>query len=272
MRDHQNWLDRFLGLLLAAAVGVLLLQLSWPQIEAWRNRPVAGRQVLQTWSPRDPKRCTGIAARYWLYLPKEFRNRGESWPLILYLHGAGERGTDPHDACRLGLPSRLGNTMHVAAIVASPQCVTNAHWEPESLLCFLDELQLHYPVDQQQIYVVGHSMGGFGAWELAAAAPEKIAAIVPLCGGGTVSSANSLSEVPVWALHGDADDVVPAANSEEMVKAVRAAGGSAKLTLLRRQGHRIENQPIDAPEILRWLLAQRKTTSGHESPIKKSGI
>ena len=120
---------------------------------------------------------------YLLYLPKDYDKR-ESWPLLLFLHGAGERGVDLERVKTHGPPKLIAGGRDFPFIVVSPQCPKDRWWEPVELVSLLDEVSGKYNVDSDRIYVTGLSMGGFGAWRLAFHAPDKIAAIAPICGGG----------------------------------------------------------------------------------------
>ena len=120
---------------------------------------------------------------YLLYLPSDYE-KNESWPLLLFLHGSGERGDDLEKVKKHGPPKLIEAGKQFPFVVVSPQCPKDRRWEPIELVALLDDLITRYKIDQDRIYVTGLSMGGFGTWRLAAYAPEKIAAIAPVCGGG----------------------------------------------------------------------------------------
>ena len=122
----------------------------------------------------------------------------------------------------------------------------------------MDDIAAKYRVDKDRIYLTGLSMGGFGTWSLAAAHPERFAAIVPICGGGNPADAAKLKNLPIWVFHGAKDPVVPPERSESMVKAIKAAGGNVKLTVYPDAGHDAWTATYENPELYRWLFAQKR--------------
>jgi predicted peptidase len=123
----------------------------------------------------------------------------------------------------------------------------------------LDLVMRDFPVDARRLYLTGLSMGGYGAWDLGTRLAERWAAVAPICGGGDELYADRLAGVPVWAWHGDADDVVPAAKSRRMIEAIRGAGGQPKYTELANVGHDSWTPAYTDPEgVLPWMFAQRK--------------
>ncbi len=198
-----------------------------------------------------------MTIRYLLYLPKEYR-KDKEWPLLLFLHGAGERGEDLEKVKVHGPPKLIEQGKEFPFIVVSPQCPKGRRWEPTALIALLDEIEKEYPVDRRRVYVTGLSMGGFGAWALASFAPERITAIAPICGGGETYWARRLTKVPVWAFHGGKDRVVPPERSRAMVEAVKRAGGTARLTIYPEAGHDSWTATYDNEELYRWLLQQVK--------------
>jgi prepilin-type N-terminal cleavage/methylation domain-containing protein/prepilin-type processing-associated H-X9-DG protein len=172
-----------------------------------------------------------LADEFVVQLPADYRN-GQLWPLVVFLHGSGERGRDP-SILRDQRPFR----QKLPAIVVSPQCLPSYSWEPDVIAAFIKYIALRYHVDPQRIYLVGYSMGGYGTWAAAAIHPELFAAIVPIAGGGETSHARALAALPIWAFHGANDKVVLIAESERMIAALRVAGGQAKLRILPNEGH-----------------------------------
>lgn len=245
----HSW-PRLIGRLeFALAVAVVMLggQLAWPAISDWLNRPRPGCQVEQ----RD------AAYPYLIYLPD--KHRGET--LMLYLHGSGARGTDL-DPQRLGGPaSLLASGRPLPMIVVTPQCPADLSWEPRRLRELLEHLQSRF--GPQRIVVTGYSMGGGGAWDLVQTYPDLIDAAAPVCGGGNPSHAKKLGNVPVWAFHGELDEVIPLKCSREMVEAINAAGGTAKLTTFSDQGHDISRQVYENPRLYEWLLDPRSSTGAN---------
>jgi predicted peptidase len=115
-----------------------------------------------------------------------------------------------------------------------------------------------YRIDKDRVYLTGLSMGGYGTWALAAAHPEKFAAIAPICGGGNPAEAAKLARLPIWVFHGAKDPTVPIERSKEMVEAIKAAGGDAKFTIYPEAGHDSWTETYNNPELYQWLLAQKR--------------
>jgi predicted peptidase len=192
-----------------------------------------------------------------LYLPPGHGAEPDRrWPLVLSLHGAGERGSDLELVKVHGIPRRIVEGRDFPFIVIAPQCPALARWQPDQLLALLDEIDATHAVDPDRVYVTGISMGGFGTWALAIAAPDRFAAIVPICGGGNPDQVCRIAHVPVWAFHGALDDVVPRQYSDEMVEALRACGGNVRYTVYPHAGHDSWTETYENPELYAWLLAQ----------------
>ncbi|MGB9623674.1 MAG: prolyl oligopeptidase family serine peptidase [Phycisphaerae bacterium] len=211
-----------------------------------------------------------VECRYLLFLPEEYgRDRARRWPLLLFLHGAGERGDDLNLLKRHGPPKIVEKDPHFPFIVVAPQCPANRFgFANDVLIALLDDVIARYAVDPDRVYVTGLSMGGYGTWSLACAYPERFAAIVPICGKGETWQAGNLKHVPVWAFHGAKDTVVPPEGSEKMVEAVRRNGGEAKLTIYPEAGHDSWTATYDNPELYEWLLKHRRYAAGAKTEPK----
>lgn len=197
---------------------------------------------------------------YLLYLPDNYQEK-DAWPLLLFLHGAGERGADLDLVTVHGPPKLIAREgKKFPCIVVSPQCLPGRWWEPLELIALLDDLGRRYKVDPDRIYCTGLSMGGFGAWALAARIPDRLAAIAPICGGGEVYWAGMYKDLPIWAFHGAKDEAVPLARSEQMVEAVKKAGGNAKLTVYPQAAHDSWTTTYESPEFYEWLFAQSRSS------------
>jgi predicted peptidase len=195
---------------------------------------------------------------YLLYLPADYAER-EKCPLILFLHGAGERGDDLEKVKVHGPPKLVEQRADVPAIVVSPQCPRDRIWSPTQLSLLLDKCEETLKVDPDRIYVTGLSMGGFGTWALCAKEPERFAAAIPICGGADVSTAARLVDLPIRVFHGGKDSVVPPSNSEKMVDAIREAGGKKiELTLYPEAGHDSWTKTYADEEVAKWLLRQKR--------------
>ena len=197
---------------------------------------------------------------YLLSVPDGYDKNAEPVPLILFLHGAGERGTDVSLVAKHGPPKLLAQGESIPAIVVSPQCPPGEWWNAhlEALSGLLDQIIDKYNVDTKRIYLTGLSMGGYGSWALAAQEPERFAAVMPICGGGSRISSLNLTELPIWAFHGEDDSVVPVAESKDMVDAIEKRGGNVKLTLYPGVDHDSWTQTYDNPDVWEWLFAQKK--------------
>lgn len=204
---------------------------------------------------------------YLLYLPKDYAEK-EPWPLLLFLHGAGERGDDRELLKKHGPPKLIAAGKAFPFIVVTPQCPKNRWWREHELIALLDDLEARFNVDEDRVYVTGLSMGGFGTWALARYAPERIAAIAPICGGGDRQFAKYFSHLPVWAFHGAKDTGVPPARSEEMIEALKKAGGSPKLTIYPEAGHDSWTETYDNPELYEWLLSHKRQSQKEKSKKK----
>jgi poly(3-hydroxybutyrate) depolymerase len=201
---------------------------------------------------------TKVRLEYLLSLPADYEKSDKPWPLVLFLHGAGESGHELSKVKAHGPPKLVERKGPFPFILVSPQCPGRG-WSPEVLNALLDSLVKEYRVDKDRVYLTGLSMGGFGTWSLAAAHPEKFAAIAPICGGGNPADAPKLAKLPIWVFHGGKDPVVPLRRSEEMVEALKVAGGAPKFTVYPDAGHDSWTATYDNPEFYQWLLAQKRS-------------
>lgn len=196
------------------------------------------------------------------YVIKYPRIRSEKNPAVIYLHGAGTRGTDINKLMHhsfLGSSSCFGNA-DSPFMVFAPLCTKNSWFDIfEQLQALVKMVATHPDVDANRIFLVGNSMGGYGTWQLAMTMPEYFAAIVPICGGGMKWNTGRLTHVPVWAFHGADDRTVPVQESIFMVDAVKNAGGDARLTILENTGHNSWDYAFGNRELFDWLLSQKKT-------------
>ncbi len=188
------------------------------------------------------------------YAPTE--NAGKL-PLILFLHGAGERGTDLPLVDANGFSGYIADK-EIPCRFVLPQCPANTAWpmQVESVLAFLDQLIDGFDVDEDRIYLSGVSMGGFGTWYTAMAAPQRFAAIAPCCGGGMAWNAGVLT-MPVWAFHGSSDGVVSPRHTEEMVEALQSLGRDVTYSRFEGVGHNSWNYTFKQ-ELIDWLLSKKR--------------
>ena len=184
----------------------------------------------------------------------------KKWPLMLFLHGAGERGSDVEKVRTHGPVKEVRRGHKLPFIIVAPQCVENELWDVPSLIALLDHVEHHYRVDKDREYLTGLSMGGFGTWELAAAQPGRFAAIAPVCGGGNWIKAWMLTKTPVWAVHGDADPVVPVDETRRMVDRLKALGNpEVKLTIVPGGGHDVWTDFYASDDIYNWFLQHKRS-------------
>lgn len=196
---------------------------------------------------------------YLLTLPAGYEDdSAEKWPLLVFLHGSGERGTDIERVRTHGLPASIDAGRAVPFIVVAPQCPQDEWWNLPAVEAFIADMVRNYRVDPERIYLTGLSMGGFGVWALAARHPERYAAVIPVCGGGETKWASKLRDLPIWAFHGALDESVPVKRSQDMIDAITAAGGSPRLTIYPEAKHDSWTATYANDEIYTWLLAHRR--------------
>ena len=199
--------------------------------------------------------------KYVIRYPDGF-SRGKQYPVILFLHGAGTRGDDIN-VLKNGLFFTLtGKHREFPFITVAPLCGENTWFDLwESLKDFVREITKFPFADRDRIYLLGTSMGGYAAWQLAMSMPEYFAAVVPVCGGGMYWNAGRLKDVPIWAFHGGKDHVVHVEESVKMVDAVNRNGGKAKLTVYPDNDHDAWSETYSNPEVFSWLLQHRNATT-----------
>lgn len=203
-----------------------------------------------------------MSYRYLLYLPKAYaEDAARRWPLVLFLHGSGERGDDLAALERHGPPKLLEGRDDFPAVVVSPQCLEGEFWDARALVALLDDVTRRLRVDPDRVVVTGLSMGGRGTWDLAMTAPERFAAIAPICGGAIPDRACRLRSVPVRAYHGARDAVVPLLESRTVVEAVKACGGEAELVVYPDATHDSWSATYADPAFWGWLLSRRRPES-----------
>ena len=219
----------------------------------------------------------GKEAKYVLFVPHDYKG-DKAYPVILFLHGAGETGTDGEKQAKVGIgPAIKKNEKTFQFITIMPQSQNrswladpdDAKWtgfgktgkantaDADRALAILDEVKKNYKVDDKRIYLSGLSMGGYGTWSMAAKYPDKWAAIVPVCGKGNPEAGKTIKHIPCWAFHGDADNAVKVDGSRSMIKAMKDAGGSPKYTEYPGVGHNSWDMAYGTAELYDWLLQQK---------------
>jgi predicted peptidase len=213
-----------------------------------------------------------VRTQYLLYLPRDYDPQsGRRWPMILFLHGAGERGTNVWKAATHGPPRIVKDKPDFPFIVLSPQCPGGEEWSNANLLKLLGEVIGAHAVDTNRIYLTGLSMGGYGTWDLGLRYPERFAAIAPICGGGSLipillaahgyapDKLVAMKTLGVWAFHGANDKVVPPAESERMVEALKTIKpGDIRYTVYPDAGHDAWSATYNNPELYEWFLKHER--------------
>jgi predicted peptidase len=197
---------------------------------------------------------------YLLYLPGGDRESGAGGlPLLLFLHGSGERGRDLALVKTHGPPRVIEAGTDLPLVVLAPQCPAETSWHADSLMALVDDTILRHDLDTKRIYVTGLSLGGYGAWVLAAEYPERFAAVAPVCAPYASIDPARLRHTPVWCFHGAVDDVVPVGDSVRMVRRIRDAGGDVRFTIYPDAGHDAWTQTYDQPALYEWLLTHSRS-------------
>jgi predicted peptidase len=238
-----------------------------PPVQAEAPDPTQSRPA-QTPAEFDATLTRHVNLKYLLYLPQGYERRRKQWPLVLYLHGAGERGSDLERLKRHGPPKMVAEGKKLPFILVSPQCPDGDIWHADTLDAFLGYMTEHYRVDPDRVYCTGLSMGGYGAWELAAEHPERLAAILPICGGGDADMLRicRMKSIPVWAFHGAKDPVVPIGVEEDLVKALRECGGSVWFTIYPDAKHDAWTRTYKNRKVFKWMLQQRRGRPATSAP------
>ena len=199
--------------------------------------------------------------KYLLYLPPTYNtDASATWPLMIFLHGSGQTGTNLDVVAAAGPTLLIEQGRDFPCVVISPQTPV-AFWDPVAVEAFIKDRVKEYRIDPNRVYVTGLSMGGYGTWDLAERSPDSYAAIMPLCGGGDPTQAYKLRDLPVWAFHGSLDATVPVARTQEMIDGIRQAGGNPLLTIYPNLGHDVWTTTYASDAVYTWLFAQNRVRS-----------
>lgn len=199
-----------------------------------------------------------ISAEYLLFLPRGYGDDPDrKWPVIVFLHGSGERGRDLSLLRKQGIPSFLDARPEFPFVVVSPQCPPNEYYDTDTVIAVLDEVERTCAVDPERVYLTGISMGGFGAWQLACAHPDRFAAVAPIAGWGIEGLAPNARHVPIWAFHGADDRLVPADWAQRMKDEMDRAGGSMRLTIYPKTGHNAWTRTYEKADLFEWFLSHK---------------
>lgn len=207
-----------------------------------------------------------VVLDYLLHIPP-VRDPDHKLPLMLFLHGSGERGDDLSRVAIHGPPKLVEQGRDFPFILVSPQCPADSLWSThfDALNALLDDIIAAYPVDTSRIYLTGLSMGGSAAWNFAAMYPERFAALVPVCGRGDWYIGDpqqlcGLAQMPIWVFHGALDMVIPLVESAKLVQAITTCGGQVRFTVYPEAGHDSWSQAYATEELYMWLLQQSRSS------------
>jgi predicted peptidase len=217
---------------------------------------------------------SGQQMPYRIFVPHGYDSR-KKYPLVLWLHGGGGRGTDNlrqisgGNTAGAGVWTKPENQEKYPSIVVAPQCPENEMWttvdlakptrQLELVLELIASIQKTYSIDERRLYVAGQSMGGLGTWGLISEHPQMFAAAIPVCGGGNEQLAPKLVHVPIWAFHGEKDQAISVERSRRMIAAIRKAGGTPRYSEYKDVGHNSWERAFSEPDLLEWVFAQRRS-------------
>ncbi|QEG38680.1 carboxylesterase family protein [Roseimaritima ulvae] len=237
------------------------------------------QDALKQFEARQYSDADGNSLSYRILKPKQY-DPAKKYPLVMFWHGAGERGDDNQRQLVHGMADFASAEVmeKYPAFVVAPQCPKNQKWanndwsadqhtmseQPSTpmrlSLELIDSLQKEFSIDADRIYVTGLSMGGFGTWDALQRRPKQFAAAIPICGGGDTALAEKIASVPVWVFHGGNDTVVKTSRSRDMVQALKEAGGKPKYTEYPGVGHNSWSATYANPEVYKWLFSQRRSS------------
>lgn len=233
---------------------VLLLILCFPML-------LVAQKPAQTSKSMNLTITKNLKLDYLLYLPKGYEKSDKEFPLTIFLHGAGERGTDINQIKKWGIPKLIEQGKEFPSIVVSPQCPKGIYWSEFVMLEKLDHLitkiEKEYRVDRNRIYITGLSMGGYGSWAMAIYQPNRFAAVAPICGDGDVSKMRFIKHIPIWTFHGADDKVVPISGTKLMVNKLQELGANVKFTIYPGVGHNSWTATYANEELYQWLFTKK---------------
>lgn len=208
---------------------------------------------------RSGDAAPGEGLDYLLYLPDGYaRDTARRWPLVVFLHGIGERGVEAAQLRRVGLPRAVERRGKLNYILVAPVCPSGRFWQTKPLSRLLDRVLADNRADPARIVLTGLSMGGMGTWRWGMDEPDRFAALVPICGGVAPSGVGALRDMPIWAFHGDADPVVPIDGHRRIVEAAKDAGARVRFTVYPGVGHNSWDRAYGDPSLEEWMLVQRR--------------
>jgi predicted peptidase len=254
-----------------------LLPLATALLCGIRAVPACAQSAAEQTSAEVFTDATGETVNTRIYLPPGM-SADRKWPIVLFLHGAGERGTNNVSQLKHGVEAliRYGKNANDPAILLVPQCPANAQWvavpwnapahtQPDQpsrplrlALALLRSKIESLPVDPARVYITGVSMGGYGTWDAIQRTPGLFAAAMPICGGGDTAMAPAITHIPIWTFHGDKDTAVPVERSRDMAKALEACGGKIQYREYPGAGHDVWTRTYNDADVLSWFFSQRR--------------
>jgi predicted peptidase len=234
---------------------------------------------LDRFEAREYTDASGAKLLYRLLKPKDY-DKTKKYPLVLFFHGAGERGNDNKKQLVHGMRDFASDKImeQYPCFVVAPQCPSGVQWvdTPWSALShempdkptqpmrmsidLVGELEKEFSIDSNRLYVTGLSMGGFGTWDTIQRNPDMFAAAAPICGGGDsrLELVKPIANLPIWAFHGDKDTAVKTQRSRDMIDALKKAGGSPRYTEYPGIGHNSWSATYSNPELYKWMFSQQR--------------
>lgn len=210
---------------------------------------------------RTFKNNDGSTSPYVVYIPKGY-DASKKYPVLLFLHGSGETKGGSKQPVEVGIGPAIKKRADFPFIVVIPQSEKRT-WKAKTddgnrALAILDEVMKDYATDADRVILTGLSMGGFGTWSLGFSEKDRWAALVPICGGGDPRFGATFKDMPIWCFHGGADKVVPAKYSQDMIEAIKKAGGEPKYTEYEGVGHNSWDDAYGTDELYKWMLKQKR--------------
>ena len=203
-----------------------------------------------------------VSLKYHIYLPDNYHASNANFPLVLFLHGAGERGDDLNLVEIHGIPKMINNGKEFPFITIAPQCPAFQWWsEPlytKTLIYLVEEIIKTYNVDTKRVYATGLSMGGYGTLAIAKERPDLFSAIIPVCGGMDTTAIEKLKDIPIWLFHGDSDKVVPVENSKLIYEILKPINPDIKITIYKGVDHNSWDITYSNKKIYDWMLEHKK--------------
>lgn len=201
-----------------------------------------------------------LKMNYIVALPEDYAS-GEALPMLVFLHGAGERGSDINIIKNHGLPKFFDTGLPVRAVVLAPQVPDFDHvWNniADETFELIEKTAEEFGVDRNRISLTGISMGGYGTWELGMMHSDYFSALAPICGGGMSWKSGVLRDMPIRTFHGDSDSIVPISATYEMVDAIRRVGGKPQMIILHAVSHESWVYAYESTDLIEWLVSQKR--------------